>query len=181
MWSVDLFRTESILLKSYWVLVIMDVFTRRIIGFGVQAIAVDGPALCRMFNQAICSQGLPRRLSTDHDPLFQFYRWQANLRILDVETVQTVPQVPWSHPFVERLGGTVRREYLNQLFFRNRMDLERNLEQFKRYYNQRREHQSLDGATPEEKGGRPIPLPVNLKNYSWQSHCNGLFQLPIAA
>jgi transposase InsO family protein len=32
---VDLFRCESILLRSYWVLVVMDVFTRRIIGFGV--------------------------------------------------------------------------------------------------------------------------------------------------
>jgi hypothetical protein len=58
-----------------------------------QAVAVDGPALCRMFNQAIAGQGLPTRLSTDHDPLFRFQRWQANLRILDVETVQTVPQV----------------------------------------------------------------------------------------
>jgi hypothetical protein len=30
----------------------MDVFTRRIIGSGVQIMAVDGPSLCRMFNQA---------------------------------------------------------------------------------------------------------------------------------
>jgi transposase InsO family protein len=53
LWSLDLFRTESILLRSYWVLVVMDQFTRQIIGFGVQAAAVDGPALCRMFNRAI--------------------------------------------------------------------------------------------------------------------------------
>jgi len=50
LWRLDLFRTESILLRSHWVLVIMDRFTLRIIGFGVQAIAVDGPGLCRMFN-----------------------------------------------------------------------------------------------------------------------------------
>ena len=31
LWSVDFFRCESILLKSYWVMVVMDVFTRRII------------------------------------------------------------------------------------------------------------------------------------------------------
>jgi hypothetical protein len=35
LWSVDLFRCESILLHSYWVLVVIDVFTRRIIGFGI--------------------------------------------------------------------------------------------------------------------------------------------------
>jgi hypothetical protein len=35
LWSIDLFRCESILLKSYWELVIMDQFTRRIVGFGI--------------------------------------------------------------------------------------------------------------------------------------------------
>jgi transposase InsO family protein len=133
LWSLDLFRTESILLRSHWVLVVMDQFTRRIIGFGVQAIAVDGPGLCRMFNQAISGHALPSRLSTDHDPLFQFHRWQANLRILDVERVQTVPYVPWSHPFIERLIGTLRREYLDRLFFWTADDLERKLESLKKY------------------------------------------------
>jgi len=48
LWSIDLFRCESILMKSHWVLVIMDQFTRGIIGFGVHAGDVDGVALCRM-------------------------------------------------------------------------------------------------------------------------------------
>jgi transposase InsO family protein len=90
LWSLDLFRTESILLRTHLVLVVMDQFTRRIIGFGVQAVAVDGVALCRMFNQAIRGQGHLVRLSFDHDPLFRFQRWQANLRVLDIQSVQTV-------------------------------------------------------------------------------------------
>ena len=53
----------------FCVLVVLDQFTRRIVGFGVQAVAVDGPALCRLFKQAISGQGLTTRLSTDHDPL----------------------------------------------------------------------------------------------------------------
>jgi hypothetical protein len=32
---MDLFRCESILLRSHWVMLVMDVFTRRLIGFGV--------------------------------------------------------------------------------------------------------------------------------------------------
>jgi transposase InsO family protein len=181
LWSLDLFRTESILLRSHWILVVLDQFTRRIVGFGVQAVAVDGPALCRMFNQAISGQGLPTRLSADHDPLFRFHSWQANLRILGVETVQTVPQVPWSHPFIERLIGTLRREYLDRLFFWTADDLERKLELFKNYYNAARVHQGLSGDTPGEKAGGPTPQPAGLQNYRWQSHCHGLFDLPIAA
>ena len=53
LWSIDLFRCESITLRTYWVLIVMDQYTRRIIGFGVQAGAVDGLALCRMFKHAI--------------------------------------------------------------------------------------------------------------------------------
>ena len=51
LWSLDFFRCESILLKSYRVVVVMDVCTRRIIGFSVALAALDGPAICRMFNQ----------------------------------------------------------------------------------------------------------------------------------
>ena len=72
LWSVDLFRCESILLKSYWVMAVMDVYTRRIIGFGVGAANLDGIQVCRMFNRAIARQTLPKHLSSDNDPLFRF-------------------------------------------------------------------------------------------------------------
>jgi transposase InsO family protein len=181
LWSVDLFRAESIRLQTHWILLVMDLHTRRIIGFGGQAVAVDGPALCRMFNQAISGQGLPQRLSFDHDPLFEFKRWQAHLRVLDIESVRSVPYTPVSHPFIERLIGTVRREYLDRMFFWNRTDLERKLEQFKSYYNQLRVHQSLEGATPGEKAGSPTPEPACLDHYGWRGHCRGFFELPITA
>src|SRR6516162_1813735 len=67
LWSVDLVRGESIVLRSYWVLVVMDQFTRRLVGTGVHCGAVTGGDVCRMFNAAIQGQGVPRPLSTDHD------------------------------------------------------------------------------------------------------------------
>jgi hypothetical protein len=42
LWSCDLFRCESATLRTHWVLVVMDQFTRRIIGFGVQRGIVEG-------------------------------------------------------------------------------------------------------------------------------------------
>ena len=33
--SLDPFRSESVALRTYWVLVVMDQYTRRIIGFGI--------------------------------------------------------------------------------------------------------------------------------------------------
>src|SRR5256712_10881883 len=88
----------------------MDQFTRRIVGFAVHRGVVDGVALCRMFNRAIHTQALPKYLSSDHDPLYRFHQWQANLRVLAVQEIKTVPYGPLSHPFLERLIGTIRRE-----------------------------------------------------------------------
>ena len=125
LWSVDLFRCESIILQSHWVMVVMDQFTQQIIGFSVHAGPVDGPTLCRLFNSILSASTSPRYLSSDNDPLFKFHRWKANLRILDVTEVKTVPYVPLSHPFVERLIGTVRREFLDQVLFWGALDLQR--------------------------------------------------------
>jgi hypothetical protein len=140
LWSIDLFRCESLILKSHWVLVVMDQFTRRIIGFGVQAGTVDGPSLCRMFNHAICTAGSPRYISSDNDPLFRFHRWKSNLRILEATEVKSVPHLPASHPSVERLIGTIRREYLDFVPFWNARDLESKLLSFKDFYNDQRCH-----------------------------------------
>ena len=45
LWSIDLFRCASITLRTHWVLVVMDQFTRRIVGLGVHSGDVDGAAV----------------------------------------------------------------------------------------------------------------------------------------
>jgi hypothetical protein len=57
--------------------------------------------------------------------LFRFHRWRANLRILEVEEIKSIPYVPVSHPFVERLIGTIRREFLDHVLIWNAVDLGR--------------------------------------------------------
>ena len=181
LWRVDLFPCESIVLRSYWVLVVMDQFTRRIIGLGVHRGPVDGPSLCRMFNAAIHGQGAPRHLSTDHDPLFEAHRWTANLRILEIVEIKTVPHAPISHPFVERLIGTMRREFLDHVLFWNARDLERKLADFQTYYNTARSHASLEGHTPLTFVSGQTVARAELNKVRWVSHCRDLVQLPVAA
>jgi putative transposase len=81
---------------THSVLIVRDQFTRRIISFGVHSGGVDGVVLCCRFNRAMSRMESPRHLRSDHDPLFLHYRWQANLRILDIQEVKTLPYVPLS-------------------------------------------------------------------------------------
>jgi transposase InsO family protein len=180
LWSLDLFRCESAVLRSHWVLVVMDQCTRRIVGLAVQRGVVDGMALCRMFNRATRNQSSPKHLSSDHDPLYRFHQWQANLRILAVKEIKTVPYVPLSHPFVERLIGTIRRECLDRTLFWTATDLEMKLLDFQRYYNGHRTHAGLGGATPEPST-EPGSARARVSSYRGQPHCRGLYQTPMAA
>ena len=50
-----------------------------------------------------------RSYTTTRDTiLFEFHCWKADLQILEIESLKLVPYVPLSHPFVERLIGTMR-------------------------------------------------------------------------
>ena len=86
-----------------------------------------------------------------------------------------------SHPFVERLIGTLRREFLDHVLFWNARDLERKLADFTAYYNSARSHASLDGQAPSGvASGRPTAR-AELDKVRWVSHCRGLVKLPVAA
>jgi hypothetical protein len=132
-----------------------------------------------MFNRAIRGQrGTPNYLSSDNDPLYRFHQWKANLRILKVIEIKTIPCVPLSHPFVERLIGTLRREYLDHMLFWTTADLENKLLDFRTYFNNRRTHNSREGRTPHTATSRPA---ANLRSFRWQPHCRALYQTPVAA
>jgi len=59
----------------------MDVFARRIIGFGVAPADLDGPVICRMFNRAIATQ-TPTRDHNSPRPRGSRVRGQSKTRLL---------------------------------------------------------------------------------------------------
>jgi hypothetical protein len=180
LWSVDLFQCESAILHADWVLVVMDQFTRRIVGFGVHRGAIDGVGLCRMFNRATRDHTPPTYLSSDHDRLLPIPPMAGEPthpgRARDQDrAVRAAP-----HPFVERLIGTIRRECLDRTLFWTAADLEMKLFEFQRYYNGYRAHAGLEGSLPEsspDEGGARS----SIHSYRWQPHCRGLYHTPRAA
>ena len=139
------------------------------------------PVLAELYRacegQPVERRSVPLRIDTPAQPLGH----GGDGRILEVEEIKSIPSVPVSHPFVERLIGTVRREFLDHVLIWNAIDLERKLDEFRIYYNENRVHQSLSGSTPRERSGEPPPAHAVLDHYAWRHHCRGLFQMPIAA
>ncbi len=130
-----------------------------------------------MFNCAIRGQRwLPKYVSSYNDPLYRFHQWQANLRILELSQIKSIPYVPPVHPFVERLIGTIRLEYFDHLLFWTTADLEGKLLDFRTYFNNYRTHTSREGRTPDTPVSRTI---ANLRSFRWQTHCRSLYQTPM--
>ena len=154
---------------------------------GVRALAAESLLLKhQLVISNRCRQRAPNLTTLDRFVLglitqFRFHRWLANLRVLEIEEIKSIPYVPVSHPFVERLIGTIRREVLDQVLFWNALDLTRKLEAFRCYYNAQRVHRSLGATTPAQRAGASSPAPATLDHYGWRQHCRGLFQIPVAA
>jgi hypothetical protein len=66
---------------------------------------------------------VPKYLSTYNDPLYRFHQWLGSFRALEVTEIKTVPYLPLSHTFVERLIETLRRECLDLTLFWTTADL----------------------------------------------------------
>jgi integrase-like protein len=92
--------------------------------------------------------------------------------------IKTVPYIPLSHPFVDRLIGTICREYLDQTLFWTAADLDEKLRIFHHYFNRHRTHSGLEGRLPESDQVQPT---LTFASYRWQKHCRGLYQTPMAA
>ena len=79
LWSLDLFRCESAVLRTHWVLVVMDQWTVAS-GFGVHRRRGWRRTVPDVQSRD-SDHTPPTYLSADHDPLYRFHQWQANLRI----------------------------------------------------------------------------------------------------
>jgi len=91
--------------------------------------------------------------------------------ILDVKEIKTVPYVPLSHPFVERLIGTIRRECLDRTLFWTVADLEMKLLDFQQYETVIWRTRRLADAPPEPSTDVSSAR-ASVGQYRWRRHCS---------
>ena len=164
LWRVDLLRCASIVLQSSWGLVVMAQFTRAPRGIRCASRTGRGPQPLPHVQRRQSWAG--RAATSQYGSglrCFEAPRWPATLRLLEIDDIKTVPHVPLSHPCVERLLGTMRREFLDHVLCWNAGDLERTLADFQAYDTAARRHASLEGDTPCRRRGRTHGGPCRMQ------------------
>ena len=148
-WSIDFMQDTLADGRTFRLLNIVDDFTREAVAIEVAA-SIPGDRVVRVLERLRFTRGLPEILVSDNAPEFtsralDAWAYQNGIRLHFIQ-----PGKPVQNAFVESFNGRVREECLNESWFTNLLDAERQIEAWRIDYNRTRSHSSLGNQTPEE-------------------------------
>jgi putative transposase len=155
--ACDFFVTVTATFRMFYVLVILDVGTRRIVHWN----ATEHPTAdwtMQQFRSCVSGDGPHRFVIHDRDSIFS-WELDRGLAAMGVRVLQTPAWTPQANAFCERLIGTMRRECLDFMIVLHDRHLRRILGEWVNHYNHGRPHASLGPGVPDPS--RPIGIVKN--------------------
>jgi putative transposase len=166
--ACDFLTVDTVLLRRLYVLVFIELATRRAYLAGVTANPTGAwtTQQARNIIGAFTDQrDAPIRfLIRDRDTKFTT-AFDEVFHSEDIRIVRSPAQAPKANAIAERLVGTLRRECLDRLLIVNRRHLERVLQAYANHYNHHRPHRALDQRPPIPPSAVPRPPgdPANVR------------------
>ena len=145
--ACDFLITVTASFRILYVLVVMEIGSRRIVHFNV----TDHPTsewTLQQFREAAPTNDEIRYLIHDRDSI---YSADLDLAIesMGLEILRTPVRAPTANAYCERLIGTIRRECLDFMIPLNESHLRRLLFEWKSHYNKGRPHSSPGPEIPD--------------------------------
>ena len=144
--ACDFLVTVTANFRILYVLVIMEIGSRRILHFNV----TDHPTsewTLQQFREAIADNETMRFLIHDRDSIFSADLDLA-IKSMGLKVLKTPVRAPTANAYCERLIGTIRRECLDFVIPLNERHLRRILIEWIAHYNKGRPHSSLGPGIP---------------------------------
>ena len=152
----DFFVVASATLRIFYVLVVMEHASRRIIHLNVTSHPTAAWTL-QQLREAIPSDHTYRYILHDHDAIFSS-RLDASVAHMGLEVIKTPVRSPQANSLCERLIGTIRRECLDWMIPVSERHLRKTLRSWLAHYNRGRPHSSLGPGLPDQIMNLPVPL-----------------------
>jgi len=144
----DFFSVDTVFLRRLYVLLYMDLATRRILWFGVTAHPDTAWVTQQSRNLVWKLEGSPiRYLIHDHDAKFAEPS-DAVMEAEGIRVIKTPIAAPKANAYMERQIGSGRRECFDWLLILGRRHLEGVLAEWIEHYNTARPHRGLELRTP---------------------------------
>jgi putative transposase len=149
--ALDFFVVPTVTHKVLFVLLILAHERRRLVHFNITEHPTAEWTAQQMI-EAFPWDKAPRYLLRDRDRIYGAY-FRQPVRHMGIEEVLIAPKSPWQNPYVERLIGSIRREFVDHRIFLHERHLRRLLTGYFRYYHDWRTHRALGMDCP-------LPQPV---------------------
>jgi transposase InsO family protein len=159
-WGMDFFTVPTIRFQILYVFVVLNHARRQVVHVAVTFYPTMVWVI-QQLREAMPFGVQPTYLFRDNDGIYGLEVGRF-LKGTGVEEVKTAFRCPWQNPFVERFGGTLRRELLDHVLILSEAHLKRLLKEYiEEYYHIARPHPGLGGKTPF-----PSDMPEQVKEPS---------------
>ena len=145
-WACDFTVVYDWLFRQWYVFVIMELKTRRIIHTGVTKYPTDKWTAQQLREATPWSQG-PKYLVRDRDKKYATHFSAAAGSIKEVETPYRTPE---ANGICERFMGSLRRECMDHILIHDDKHLRRVVTEYTAYFNQERPHQGIGQRIPNQ-------------------------------
>lgn len=146
-WACDFTVAYDWMLRSWYIFVVLEQKTRRIIHTCVTQSPTDAWTAQQLRQATPWGQG-PKYLIRDRDSKYATHI-SAGAAGSGIKERRTPYRVPQANGICERFMGSLRRECLDQTLIYESRHLERVVKEYTAYFNQGRPHQGIGQCIPE--------------------------------
>ena len=133
--------------RSFKVLTVVDEFTRRPLLTYI-ARRINAREVIRQLVKLFDQYGVPGHIRSDNGPEFIAKALQAFLRSHAVKALYIAPGSPWQNGIIESFNGRLKDECMNIEAFMSLEEARVVIDDYRRYYLNRRPHSSLNYRAP---------------------------------
>jgi hypothetical protein len=147
--SIDYFPVPTINFKILHVLIFLSHQRRKVIHFNVTA-NPNSEWASQQLRNAFHDSDIPKYLIRDRDCRFGNL-FKNSVSSFGIREIVTAYRSPWQNGYVERVIGSIRREFLDHVIVINENHLRKLLKEYFHYYNYQRTHLGLNKDAPESR------------------------------
>ena len=156
-WSYDFVDERTAGGKKFRILNIIDEFSRECLAVRVERRLNSHDVIDVLFDLFIL-RGIPEHIRSDNGSEFTANAVRKWLTKLGVKTLFIEPASPWENGYIESFNGKMRDELLNRELFTTLMEAKVLIEEWRRYYNQKRPHSAKGYRAPAPEVRIPVGL-----------------------
>ena len=155
-WAMDI--TYIPMARGFvYLAVVLDWFSRRVLSWGV-SITMEAAFCIDVLEQALAEHGKPEIFNTDQGSQFTCPAFTGVLAANGIAISMDGKGAWRDNVFVERLWRSVKYEEVYLRAYDSAGEARASIGAISDFYNGRRPHSSLDGATPDEAYFNPLPI-----------------------